>query len=104
MKYQREEEENLLNDEEDIELILEELVNGINKAEAEYKVVKNSLALIAANEAYNEKLQDLINGPTSILASKSDPLALTKLIYKILSEENKEVSSKVYQSNKKFNR
>jgi len=60
----------------------------INKAEAEYKVVKNSLALIAANEADNEKLQDLINGPTSILASKSDPLALTKLIYKILSEEN----------------
>jgi len=60
----------------------------INKAEAQYKVVKNSLALIAANETDNEKLQDLINGPTSILASKSDPLALTKLIYKILSEEN----------------
>ena len=59
----------------------------MNKADAKYKVVKNSLALIAAEQASNEKLQELINGPTSLLASKSDPMTLTKLVYKYLNDE-----------------
>ena len=59
----------------------------IIKADAQYKVVKNSLALIAAEQSTNNKLNELIGGPTSILASNADPMILTKLIYKIINDE-----------------
>ncbi len=59
----------------------------IIKADAQYKVVKNSLALIAADQSTNNKLKELIDGPTSILASNTDPMILTKLIYKIINDE-----------------
>ena len=59
----------------------------IIKADAQYKVVKNSLALIAADQSTNNKLNQLIDGPTSILASNADPMILTKLIYKFIGDE-----------------
>ena len=66
----------------------------IIKADAQYKVVKNSLALIAADQSTNNKLNELIDGPTSILASNADPMNLTKLIYKFISDEQLNIKIK----------
>ena len=66
----------------------------IIKADAQYKVVKNSLALIAADQSTNNKLNELIDGPTSILASNADPMNLTKLIYKFINDEQLNIKIK----------
>ena len=58
----------------------------IVKIDATYKVIKNSLALIAAKELNNDNFNELISGPTSILATNADPMLLTKLVYKYKNE------------------
>ena len=58
----------------------------IVKIDATYKVIKNSLALIAAKELNNDNFKELIAGPTSILATSADPMLLTKLVYKYKNE------------------
>ena len=58
----------------------------IVKIDATYKVIKNSLALIAAKEINKDNFNELIAGPTSILATNADPMLLTKLVYKYKNE------------------
>ena len=66
----------------------------IVKIDATYKVIKNSLALIAAKELNNENFDELIDGPTSILATNADPMLLTKLVYKFKNEIGLNISVK----------
>ena len=66
----------------------------IVKIDATYKVIKNSLALIAAKELNNENFDELIDGPTSILATNSDPMLLTKLVYKFKNDIGLNISVK----------
>lgn len=58
-----------------------ELRREFQKAEIEYKVVKNTLTKIAlAEEAYQEKLSDYLVGPTAIAWSYEDPVVPAKIL------------------------
>ncbi len=53
----------------------EELRNRCRDAEVEYRVVKNTLLQLAAEEAGIEGLDDLLTGPTALAISYEDPVA-----------------------------
>lgn len=57
-----------------------ELRRQISKAKCGYKVVKNTLALIAAKDTAFEALKDHFEGPTAIAYSEKDPVALAKVL------------------------
>jgi large subunit ribosomal protein L10 len=46
----------------------------------QFKVVKNTLALIAADQAGNSKLKELIDGPTSFVFGFDDPVEPVKIL------------------------
>ncbi len=53
----------------------EELRNRCRDAEVEYRVVKNTLLHLAAEEVGIEGLDDLLAGPTALAISYEDPVA-----------------------------
>jgi len=57
-----------------------EFRDKIRDTGSSYKVVKNTLALIAAEETDVTKLADHFNGPTGIAFTAGDPVALAKAL------------------------
>jgi large subunit ribosomal protein L10 len=57
-----------------------ELRNALRKAGVEYKVVKNTLTRLAANENGLEGLDSFLNGPTAMASSDKDPVAPAKVL------------------------
>lgn len=57
-----------------------ELRSALRKAGVEYKVVKNTLTRIAVNENGLEGLDEILNGPTAMAVSDSDPVAPAKVL------------------------
>ena len=57
-----------------------ELRQKIRAASSKYRVVKNTLARIAAQGTPAEKLASTLKGPTSIAYNNSDPVALAKAL------------------------
>lgn len=57
-----------------------ELRSALRKAGVEYKVVKNTLTRIAVNENGLEGLDEILNGPTAMAVSDSDPVAPAKIL------------------------
>lgn len=58
---------------------METLRRNLKKAEAELKVIKNSLLRIASRDTEVEKIQDLFSGPTAVAISKEDPVSVAKV-------------------------
>jgi large subunit ribosomal protein L10 len=58
----------------------EELRKKIRENDAEFLVVKNTLALRAITETPMEQLKDFFEGPTAVVLNKEDPIALAKII------------------------
>jgi large subunit ribosomal protein L10 len=58
---------------------METLRRNLKKAEAELKVIKNSLLRIATRDTDVEKIQDLFSGPTAVAISKEDPVSVAKV-------------------------
>ncbi len=52
----------------------------LREAGVEYKVVKNTLTRFAANEVGLGELDEMLNGPTSLAISETDPVAPAKVI------------------------
>ena len=52
-----------------------ELRRTLREAEVEYRIIKNSLAYIAADQAGKPAIKDAINGPTGVVFGYEDPLA-----------------------------
>jgi large subunit ribosomal protein L10 len=67
----------------------EELRIRLAKADANLKVVKNTLARIAAAEAGIEGLEELIQGPTAIVYCHGDPARVAKVIQDFIRERKK---------------
>jgi large subunit ribosomal protein L10 len=67
----------------------EELRLRLAKAEANMKVVKNTLTKLAAAEAGIEGLDELIDGPTAIVYCKGDPAKVAKVIQDFIKEHKK---------------
>jgi large subunit ribosomal protein L10 len=57
-----------------------ELRDKIRESGSGYKVVKNTLALIAAKDTAVSKLAELFNGPTGLAYTEDDPVALAKAL------------------------
>ena len=59
---------------------LAEVRNALRAADADYKVLKNTLARIAAKEVGIENLDELLTGPTAVVFVKSDVAAAAKAL------------------------
>ena len=57
-----------------------ELRRKLREANVEYTVVKNTLTRFAAKEVGLDELDEMLNGPTSLAISDSDPVAPAKVI------------------------
>lgn len=57
----------------------------------EYKVIKNTLTRIAANELDLEGFTEHLEGPTALASSKEDAVAPARIIEKFIKETEKEV-------------
>jgi large subunit ribosomal protein L10 len=66
-----------------------ELRARLRKADANLKVVKNTLANIAAREAGVEGLSELLRGPTAIAYVHGDPVKVAKTIQDFIREKKK---------------
>ena len=57
----------------------------------EYKVIKNTLTRIAANELGLEGFTEHLEGPTALASSKEDAVAPARIIEKFIKETEREV-------------
>jgi|GEM_PF-157861 len=58
---------------------MEKLRKDVRGAQAELKVVKNTLLRIAAKDTDIEKIDELFDGPTAVAICESDPTAVAKV-------------------------
>lgn len=61
---------------------MEGLRQNLQEAEAELKVVKNSLLKIASKDTDIEKISELFVGPTAVAICKNDPTSVAKVFVK----------------------
>lgn len=66
-----------------------ELRARLAKVDASLKVVKNTLAKIAARDAGVEGLEELLKGPTAIAYCHGDPVQVAKTIQDFIKEKKK---------------
>ena len=57
-----------------------ELRTALREADADYKVLKNTLARIAVKEVGLDELEDMLTGPTAIAFCRQDPAAVAKAL------------------------
>ena len=70
-----------------------ELREKLREKEIEYKVVKNTLAFLAAKKTGYEDLEEFLSGPTAIAFCEDDPVAPAKVL-KEFAEEHEELKIK----------
>lgn len=68
-----------------------QLRRKLREAGVEYRVVKNTMTRIAANEAGIEGLDVYLEGPTAIAISMTDPVAPAKIISDFVKENKLQV-------------
>ncbi len=66
-----------------------ELRRKIREAGLEYKVIKNTLAILAAKEAKLEDLEAFLAGPTAMAFSYEDPVSPAKILSDFAKEHKK---------------
>lgn len=59
---------------------ISELRRALRKAAVEYRVVKNSLAQLAAREVGMQGLERYLEGPTAVAFTAEDPVATAKML------------------------
>ncbi|MCE5284390.1 MAG: 50S ribosomal protein L10 [Pelosinus sp.] len=67
-----------------------QLRRKLREAGVEYRVIKNTMTRIAANEAGIEGLDAYLEGPTAIALSVTDPVAPAKIISDFIKETKTE--------------
>jgi large subunit ribosomal protein L10 len=65
-----------------------DLRGKVREAQAEYKVMKNTLAQIAVKDTSLEGVSSMFNGPTAVAFSK-DPIAAAKAVVQFASKNEK---------------
>ncbi len=65
---------------------LEGLRSNLKDADAELKIVKNTLLKIAAKDTEIEQIADLMSGPTAIAVCENDPSAAAKVFVKSVKD------------------
>ena len=75
-----------------------ELRDKLREAGVDYKVVKNTLAFLAAKEAGHEEIKDFLTGPTAIAFSVEDPVAPAKVLSEFADDhEDLEIKSGIVE-------
>lgn len=75
-----------------------ELRDKLRDVGVEYKVVKNTLAFLAAKSAGYEDIKEYLSGPTAIAFSDEDPVAPAKVLSEFAKDhENLEIKSGVVE-------
>jgi len=64
----------------------QELRDELRKSGAQFRVIKNTLFKIATKNSGNEELNELINGPTALIATKEDVVSPARIIFKFLKD------------------
>ncbi|MAX10922.1 MAG: 50S ribosomal protein L10, partial [Chloroflexi bacterium] len=62
----------------------QELRDELRKTDAQFRVIKNTLFKIATKNTGNEELNQLINGPTALIATKEDIVSPARIIMNFL--------------------
>jgi len=65
---------------------LEGIRSNLKDADAELKIVKNTLLKIAAKDTEIEQITDLLSGPTAIAVCENDPTAAAKVFVKSVKD------------------
>ncbi|MDR5683976.1 MAG: 50S ribosomal protein L10 [Armatimonadota bacterium] len=68
---------------------LEALRDGLRKTSAEYRVVKNTLLAIAADELGLEGLERYLVGPTAIAIGYDDPVTPARVVHEFIRQYRK---------------
>lgn len=77
-----------------------ELRKQLREAGVEYKVLKNTLTILAAEKAGLDGLRDYLTGPTAIAFSYEDPVAPAKILARYAKEHKRpELKSGVLAGN-----
>jgi large subunit ribosomal protein L10 len=76
--------------------------NEFRKEQAEFRVVKNTLAKRALKDSPLESIADSFEGPVAIAISFGDPVAAAKVAVKYAKENNKLVLKKGYTDGQVF--
>ncbi len=71
-----------------------EMRRAMRAAGVDYTVVKNTLTRLAADKAGMAALDPILNGPTALAVSKSDPVAAAKLISEFASKKDSKLKVK----------
>ncbi len=64
----------------------QELREELRKTGAQFSVIKNTLFKIATKNSDNEGLNELVNGPTALIATKEDVVSPAKILIDFLKE------------------
>ena len=83
----------------DVEAVTE-LRNKLRDAEVQYQVIKNRLAIRAAEEAGIDGLKEHLTGPTAIAYSNEDPIAPAKILQDFADDGGKMVIKTGYMDGK----
>lgn len=67
---------------------IQDLRNALRDAGAEYKVVKMTLAKLAAGDAGIEGIDEYLEGPTALAFAKNDPVATAKALKDFSSDHD----------------
>ena len=65
------------------------LRNQLREASAEYQVVKNRLAILAADAAGMSNLNEHLTGPTALTLVKEDPAGIAKILQTFIDDGGK---------------
>lgn len=62
------------------------LRRALRASDASYRVVKNRLLAIAANNIDSDNLSEIVDGPTGLVTSHSEPVAVAKALSDYINE------------------
>ncbi len=65
---------------------------AVRESEAQFKIAKNTLARIAADDAGRPELKELIDGPIGFLTTQGDPAAAAKVLVNYIDDNSVEMT------------
>ncbi|SVD23296.1 uncharacterized protein METZ01_LOCUS376150 [marine metagenome] len=67
------------------------LRKALNSAGAQYKIVKNNIARLAADKAALPELKDLVTGMCAIMTTANDPAQASKALFKSINDQGLQI-------------
>jgi large subunit ribosomal protein L10 len=81
---------------------MSKLRRELKKGRAEYRVTKNTLIRMAAQQSGLEKIADYLKGPTGLVFSYQDPVTPAKVLYEIHQKTEKPKIKAIWMEGRLF--